>query len=298
MSWIKKGNIFNGEWAQLPVVDVYDGFYKIYYSTRNLKGQSIPRSIKADKNTLKPTNIPPNGNVFFIPLGKPGSFDSDGVMPTDIVTLSNGWKYLYYVGWSKRLDIPYWNSLGMAISKDNGKTWNKFEGPIFSSNYKEPGFIGTANVIQKGPSDWWMYYSSAHWEEIDGKLECIYDIKDARSFDGINWIPMGYCIPLNKGEGGMASPRVIKNDKGNYDMFFSVRGKKDYRINPQDSYRIETAWSVDGNSWDREYDSESMKKEDELMLAYPFIVKEENKYIMFYNTDFGKSGISYAEFKK
>ena len=38
---------------------------------------------------------------------------------------------------------------------------------------------------------------------------------------------------------------------------------------------------------------------DENMCAYPFIIEEEDKYIMFYNgSNFGKGGISYAELKK
>ena len=51
--WIKHGNIFNEHHAQLPVVDVYSDIYKIYYSTRNKNGCSIPMSILVFKDNLK-----------------------------------------------------------------------------------------------------------------------------------------------------------------------------------------------------------------------------------------------------
>ena len=51
MNWDKKGNIFNKHHAQVPVVDTYDDFYRIYYSTR-IDGKSNPLFIDVDKNIL------------------------------------------------------------------------------------------------------------------------------------------------------------------------------------------------------------------------------------------------------
>jgi len=297
MTWIKKGIIFDKEWAQLPVVDnSSESWYTIYYSTRDENGRSIPKCILVDKKILSVLThsvYQPN-----IPLGKPGSFDADGIMPSSIITLEDGTKYMYYVGWSKRVDVPYWNSTGLAISKDNGVTWEKYsEGPIFGSNPKEPGFIGTVEVIRKGPSNWWMFYSSAHWEEIDGKQECIYDIKDARSYDGVNWISIGGSnIPLLENEGGIAAPRIVKDGEYTWEMYFSVRGKTDFRTNPKNSYKIKKAYSTDLINWTRENNQSEFLQPigDELMNAYPWIIQEKDRDIMFMNTDFGKSGISYA----
>lgn len=296
MTWIKKGNIFNKEWAQLPVVESYPDSYKIYYSTRDEQGRSRPKYIQVYKDDF--TDFIGKSVEIDIPLGKPGSFDSHGIMLSSIVTLEDGTKYMYYVGWSKRIDVPYWNSTGLAISKDNGITWKKYsEGPIFTSGPKEPGFIGTVEVIKRGPSNWFMIYSSAHWGEIDGKQECIYDFKDARSYDGINWIPMGGSVlPLLKGEGGIAAPRIIKDGDYAWEMYFSVRSNQDYRTNPKKSYKIKKAYSTDLINWTRENNqSEYLQPQGkELMNAYPYIIQEKDRDIMFMNTDFGKSGISYA----
>ena len=55
-------------------------------------------------------------------------------MPTEIITVNNI-KYLYYIGWSLRVDVPYHNNLGLAISHDNGNTWEKYsKGPVLSTS--------------------------------------------------------------------------------------------------------------------------------------------------------------------
>ena len=85
--WVKQGNIFNEHHSQHPVVDVYSDTFKIYYSTRDNKGRSIPMSISVFKNNpteyLHPTPLN-------LELGQPGSFDWSGIMPTNIVTLKDG----------------------------------------------------------------------------------------------------------------------------------------------------------------------------------------------------------------
>lgn len=287
--WIKKGKIFSEHHAQLPVIDSYHNYYRIYYSTRNKDGYSIPMFYQVYKNDLtKSLGDPVRVNI---PLGKPGSFDHNGVMPSSIVDLGNGLKYLYYVGWSKRLDVPYWNSIGLAISQDNGITWEKYsEGPVFATCAKEPGFIGTVDVKRIKEDTWLMMYSSCRWEIIDGKQEPIYYIKSAYSKNGINWESQNnIVIPRLNLEGGIASARLTKDNT----MYFSVRNMSDYRTNPDNTYRIYKANYVDSNfvRWES---PEMELEEGELMNAYPFLVEEDDRDIMFMNTDFGKSGISYA----
>ena len=285
-NWIKKGIIFDKEWAQLPVVDVYHDYYKIYYSTRDEQGRSIPKCIFSGKKFIYKSAA---YNID-IPLGKPGSFDSHGIMPSDIITLEDGTKYMYYVGWSKRIDVPYWNSTGLAISKDNGNTWKKYsEGPVLSSNINESGFIGTVSCSKnKWLGTYDLFYSSCNWEIINGKHEPVYGIRQGSFIfpNDINHIVD--FIDLKDNEGGIASFREVGNK-----YFYSKRNKLDYRINIKNSYKI---YSVD---MDTEKEKLELEPEgDELMTAYPFIIEEKDKYIMFYNSDFGSKGISYAELKK
>jgi hypothetical protein len=289
--WIKQGNIFNEHHAQLPVVDIYPNAYKVYYSTRDEQGRSIPMHMHVFKNNLKSYLHPIKINLE---LGKVGMFDHYGVMPTDIITLEDNTKYLYYIGWSLRKDIPYHNALGLAISKDGGLNWIKYsEGPIFNSCSQEPGFVGTAKVF-KDKNKWSMYYLSCReWIKWEDKLEPKYDIKLAISLDGIHWEPTNkVIIPLQENEGGISSFQRLNNK-----AWFSVRGLVSYRNNVKESYKIKTSTLIKGE-WIRDTHIEldvSSDGWDSEMVAYPYIIEEKDKLIMFYNGNgFGKSGIGVA----
>jgi predicted GH43/DUF377 family glycosyl hydrolase len=300
--WSKKGVIFNDEHAQLPVVDVLENTYKIYYSTRDKEGRSIPMFVEVDKKY--PLHRVNQAREQILPLGQKGSFDYYGVMPTEIINF-NGIKYMYYIGWSRRQDVPYHNALGLAISIDDGKTWTKFsDGPVFNTCLKEPGFIGTVGILQEDGILKMWYMSCREWFEYEGRMEPIYDIKYATSSDGIDWHPIPLStIPLEGEEGGISSARVTKIGD-TYHMVFSVRNRTGYRNDPKNAYRIMEAWSKDGLYWVRNpeitlgvtFGSEF----DGQMVAYPYIVNEGNdNLIMFYNGNgFGNTGIGFARYQK
>jgi hypothetical protein len=295
--WKKEGLIFNDHHSQVPVVDEYDGFYRVYYSTR-VDGKSLPMFIDVDKKN--PKKIINKSITPILNLGERGSFDWAGIMPTEIKTVNNI-KYLYYIGWSLRHDVPYHNNLGLAISKDGGNKWEKYsKGPILSTSHKEPGYIGTVSIlIEDGVWRMW-YLSCLDWVESDIGIEPTYDIKYAESTDGINFEPLGFtCVPIEGDEGGISSQRVLNID-GKYIMWYSVRNKYDYRFNVKNSYRIKKSTSDDGFKWVKddniEVDIGEKNEWDGVMTCYPFIIRNNNdKLIMFYNGNgFGKSGFGYA----
>jgi hypothetical protein len=90
----------------------------------------------------------------------------------------------------------------------------------------------------------------------------------------------------------IASFQMIGNQ-----AWFSVRGKLSYRDNINESYKIKSATLIN-NEWIRNKEIEldvSSDGWDSEMVAYPYIVKENNKLIMFYNGNkFGKTGFGYA----
>lgn len=294
--WERKGNIFNSHHAQVSVVDEYDDFYRIYYSTR-IDGKSNPMFIDVDKKN--PKKILNKSDKPILTLGNKGSFDWAGIMPTEIITFNNV-KFLYYIGWSLRVDVPYHNNLGLAISYDNGETWEKYsKGPILSTSHLEPGYIGTVSILIENGA-WRMWYLSClNWIESEYGMEPTYDIKYAESKDGINWIPFGItCIPLDDNEGGISSQRILKINN-EYHMWYSIRNKLDYRENIENTYRIKMAKSLDGLTWSKiseiDFDIDQDSEWDNIMVCYPFILQKENKLTMFYNGNgFGKTGIGYA----
>lgn len=296
-NWKKLGLIYPGQHSQLPVTEVLDDRIRIYYSTRDESGRSIPMSIDVDlENPLHQLNTTKS---LGIDLGKPGSFDWSGIMPTKFIKHGN-LKMLYYIGWSRRVDVPYHNNLGLAISNDDGQTWQKFSsGPVFSTSKDEPGYIGTAEILTDGKT-WKMWYLSCReWLSHEGIMEPIYDIKYAESLDGLDWKPIGNVqIPLVDPEGGISAASIYKN--GNvYEMLFSVRNKINYREDIKSSYRIKKAKSSDLQNWTRSEEVEIDISENDwenFMVCYPCVTVTKSNTFLFYNGNgFGKTGICVAK---
>tara|TARA_B110000046_G_C13016063_1_gene408825 strand:- start:304 stop:1251 length:948 start_codon:yes stop_codon:yes gene_type:complete len=307
--WLKKGLIFNSsgnfEWnkshAQVPVIDVLDDKLRIYYSARNSKGKSNISYIETRKDS--PSEILYKHDRPILNFGAAGTFDDSGQMPTCILNIGSK-KYLYYIGWTERVRVPYSNSIGLAISEDGGLTFEKlYEGPILGVTKSEPYFVGTAFVITHDNQYIMWYLSCVGWKKIDNKMEPFYDIKIARSNDAVNWERKGeVAINLREGEGGIASASVIyENSK--YKMWYGVRQGKDYRTNNLKSYRIGFAESKNGLDWERDDSNSgievSEKGWDSEMISYPYIVKVNEDLLMFYNGNgFGVTGFGFAKFKK
>ena len=314
MKWEKKGLIFkpSGDlpWslshAQVPIAEYLekDNQIKVYYSTRNEFGFSLPGYVLLDGDN--PKRIIEVGTQPILQLGELGTFDDCGVMPSWLVNKGDGEKWLYYIGWNVRNTIPYHNSVGLAISKDNGKTYCKYSnGPLWDRGYLEPHYSGTSCVIfNNGIWKNW-YLSCTEWRLINGKVEPRYHIKYAESVDGINWDRKGIVAIdyKNKDEAGIVKASVLIENNV-YKMWYAYRSFIDYRISINSSYRIGYAESEDGINWIRKDDNESLtlsisndiSEWDGLMVEYPHVIKLKNRYLMFYNGNgFGKTGFGYAE---
>lgn len=307
MKWVKKGLVYapkgQYEWnkshAQLPIVDsANDRGWRIYFATRDASNHSNISYVEVEAG--RPENILYEHNQTLLPFGKLGTFDESGLMPLCVVN-HQGMKYLYYAGWTIRSTITYHNSIGLAISHDNGRSYEKFaEGPLFDIRPNEPYFTGTANVLVENGL-WRMWYQSCtKWELLDGQPEPFYHIKYAESADGIHWRREG-AVAIDykdESEGGICSASVI-NEGGVYKMWYSYRRARDYRRNRLNSYRIGYAESPDGVSWTRRDQNAGIDVSDDgwdsEMIAYPFVLLQSNEKYLFYNGNgFGRTGFGYA----
>jgi hypothetical protein len=311
MIWEKKGLIYKPEgkfgWdkthAHVVCADTgYADKVRIYYSARDEKGRCIASFLD-----LNPDNL---SQVIYVhdkpilELGKPGTFDDCGIMPTWFLQHPNGEKWLYYIGWTVRNTIPYHNSVGIATSIDGTNFSKKFEGPVLHTIATEPYFNGSSCILyDKGIFKMW-YLNCTHWILIDGKQEPCYHIKYAESEDGINWVREGVIAIdyIDELEGGISRPSVIIED-GKYKMWFSTRAYYDYRKDKTKSYRIGYAESDNGIDWTRK-DKEvgidiSEKGWDDFMIEYPLVIDYKDQKVMFYNGNgFGETGFGYALLKK
>ena len=221
-------------------------------------------------------------------------------MPSSIV-VCDGNKYLYYTGWNVRKTVPYHNSIGLAISEDNGQTFCRvFEGPILERNSIEPYFCAVPFVM-KEERLWRMWYlSCVKWEERGGRCEPYYNIAYAESMNGINWERAGIVSVDFKSstEAGIVRPCVIK-EGAVYKMWYSCRGVNNYRTDRTNSYRIGYAESEDGIKWQRKDELAGIDVSesgwDTEMIEYPYVYEHKgSKYMMYNGNGFGKSGIGYA----
>lgn len=300
MKWIKKGLIIKPQagldWmvthAMIPFAESIGGdLYRVYFSGRDKLNRSLIGYVELNIN--KPEKILYITERPVLRLGKLGCFDDNGVTPSWIVN-HNGKKYLYYIGWNKGFTVRMGLVTGLAISSDNGKTFERFsEAPILERTKREPYSILTGPCVLVENNIWRMWYvSGVEWVHRDLPR---YNIKYAESKDGIHWKREGIvCIDFkSKEEFALARPCVIKED-GIYKMWYSYKGK---------NYRIGYAESGDGIAWQRKDDEAMIDVSgsgwDSEMIEYAFVFTHKGTKYMFYNGNgYGKNGIGYAVMEK
>ena len=154
MNWRKIGRIFEPncqyDWVKshgmLPVIDqIKNDLFRIYFSGRDKL--NISRTGFVEININEPTKILYLSESPILDIGKLGSFDDNGVSPTCIVTNGNE-KYFYFMGWNKGSKVRAAEVSGLAISKDNGKTFERYsKAPIIDRTDLEPYTILVISCI-------------------------------------------------------------------------------------------------------------------------------------------------------
>lgn len=306
MNWQKKGLIFktdnHHDWmlshATLPVPDVLDDQnLRIYFGVRDHRGRSLITFLDVLANN--PQHIHYLHDKPLLSLGKLGTFDDSGIMPSWLVN-SGQEKYMYYIGWNPQITVSYRLSIGLAISTDGGTNFEKYsEGPICDRDLSEI-YFNTAPCVMIDGGIWRMWYvSCTGWQIVNQHPEPSYHVKYAESSDGIHWRKTGHvCIDYDEFTKAIGRPCVFF-DAGIYKMLYSYRSTHSYRTDPQQSYRIGYAESSDGIDWNRKDHEAGISRSEEgwdsEMIEYCHICRYNGKTYLFYNGNgFGKSGFGYA----
>lgn len=315
MNWKKIGKIFDPTthgldfdckiFAQSPQTVVYDDFVRIYFSTRKSDQEGMFLSVIAFVDFNKSfTKIVNYSKKEVIPLGDLGCFDEHGIFPINPIRQGDA-IWAYTCGWNRRVSVSVETSTGLAISRDNGLSFQKIgSGPVFSSSLHEPMLVGDSFVqFYEGEFHMWYIYGK-YWlppsqNEPPGR---VYKIAYAHSEDGINWKRQeGEQIIadlLNEHE-CQALPTVIRHG-GLYHMYFCYREATDFRKNPSRGYRLGYAYSSDLIKWTRNDNEKgidfSASGWDSEMMCYPHIFEMDEKVYLLYNgNEFGKYGFGVAE---
>jgi hypothetical protein len=311
MKWKKLGyslelKVHKQEWqnshAMMPVVLEKNDRLRVFYTTRHIDGKS--RITYYDVDKLNPTKIIYIHDKPIIEVGEIGTFDDCGTVATFIIKHENK-VYLYYNGYNVRNTVPWSNSIGLAISEDDGNTFKKlFNGPILDRFKYDEYFTITPWIVYEN-NMWHMWYTSGTgWLEIENRKEPVYNLKYAKSNNGIDWIrEFEVALTQNTYDECIARATILKK-RDKLQMWFIYRGSKDFR-DGNDSYRIGYAEGdiKKPTSWIRDDEKSGIKlgpeEYDNTMQAYPFVIQIEDKIFMFYNgNNFGANGILCAEIEK
>lgn len=308
MKFEKKGLIYSinklSEWqyshCHKPTPLIIDkNTIRVYFGVRDIKSRTRTTFVDIDTKDIDNFYVKYVHNKPVINLGKLGAFDDSGANVSSIVREKNK-IYMYYIGWNPSTTVHTRNSIGVVVSKDNGYTFDRlYDGAILDRNKHEPYYTGAVDVI-KEDDIWKCYYTSGRgWKLINDKPEICYHIKYATSTNGIDWERnnINCILPDNEFE-AVARPCVLY-DQGIYKMWYSRRQIDGFRENKDKNYRLGYAESENGLDWvrmDNEIDFNiSDEGWDSMAIAYPYVIKHNNYFIMFYNGNgFGKTGFGYA----
>ena len=285
--------------AQGPTVLTLNDRLRIFFSSRPTPTVSLPTFV--DVELHNPRNIIFINERPILDLGEPGSFDEHGIIPKEVISISQR-TYLYYIGWSRRLSTPYSLSIGVAVSDDGMNFTRCFRGPVLGVE-KEDALSATAPGIIHEDQQFHMFYTAGlRWFELNGRYEHTYTIRHATSRDGMKWERnyLNVIEPRDDLE-CLSNPTILKID-GRFHMWYSFKGSRDFR-GGTDSYRIGYASSDDLTNWARN-DSlagidVSQTGWDSAMVEYPHARIINDKPTLFYNgAGFGATGFGYAELQK
>jgi hypothetical protein len=295
-AWLK-------EFAQAPATLLYEKFVRVYFSCRppaDANGQYVSYSAYVDLDRSDPTNIAGVGESPIMPLGGLGEFDEFGTYPVSIARVGPE-VWAYYGGWTRCESVPFNVAIGLAISRDDGRTFTRFgRGPVLSYSPDEP-FILSGPKIRRFEGRWHLWYIAGRkWKLVSGRPEPVYKIRMATSDDGVCWTKLNRDLIESRVEPdeAQASPDVFFCN-GKYHMFFCYRYSENYR-GREFGYRIGYASSTNLHDWVRD-DSRagidvSGEGWDSEMVCYPHVFEVDGRiYMAYLGNQVGRHGFGLAE---
>ena len=300
MRWRKKGLIYcpdgSIDWMNNSVLTpqpflLNEEVIRIYASFRDTNG--VGRIGYIDVEAKNPRHIIKISDKPVLDIGVPGTFNDNGLILGDVLRIKDE-IYMYYVAFQLVDKIKFYAFSGLAISKDNGESFEHYSKvPVMDRS--EEGIYGRCihSVIWE-ENKFRIWYSVIYgWEYINNTPYPAYDIKYIESDDGIHIGVMGVqCLKCGEDEYRIGRPKV-RHINGMYEMrYTSDSYSKEYKAG--------YAESVDGVNWVRK-DSylpleASTEGWDSQMACYPVVLETKYGVYMFYDGNgMGKSGFGYAE---
>ncbi len=315
MKWKKLGKLFDptqfnlpndcAQFAQSPQALVFEDFVRIYFSTRSVdktNGKYLSHIAFVDMNKNMRDIIGVSRHTV-IELGKLGCFDEHGIFPMNVLWHGEH-VYGYTCGWSRRVSVSVDTAIGLAISRDDGHSFQKIgDGPILAASLREPCLVGDPFVKVFGNVHHMWYIFGTGWKKfsVNAAPDRTYKIAHAVSNDGVTWVKEEARRIIDDRLGtdeSQALPSVIRIGR-TYHMFFCYRQSYDFRMNSSRGYRIGHAHSDDLVNWTRNDDNPGLDVTrgdwDSEMLCYPHVFERNgNVYLLYNGNEFGRYGFGLA----
>lgn len=312
--WTRHGNIFDPtalrphpwmmEYAQCPTPFLLDPeTVRVIVSTRPERGTdglyvSHPGYVDLSRKDFATIlDISPQP---LLELGPPGAFDEFGIMPSAFVRSGDN-AYLYYTGWTRMESVPYTTAIGIAISRDGGRSFAKLgPGPLLGLSLDEPYMVNSP-IVRVVDGTWHMWYvAGKRWIETAEGSEIVLRLSHATSADGLAWQRSGQAVipaVLDDECQDLLCPVQIGD---RWHSFFAYRDAVGFRTVPGRGYRIGHASSVDLVTWKRDDSVAGLPLSasgwDSLMMCSTQFLELDGRRLMFYcGNDFGRGGFGIAE---
>lgn len=307
MIWDKLGIVWKPggeeEWARshaavpTPII-LNEDIIRVFVTSLDEKGRGRP--IFVDVSAKDPTKVIAVAKEPVLQLGIPGTFDDNGVMAISVIEPKPGTLFMYYSGFELSNTIRYRIFTGLAVSYDNGLTFQKHSRvPVLDRTESELYFRGGSFALHDDNKFKMWYVAGSEWIDIDGKPMPIYDLRYQESGNGFDWESTGQLsMPITgSDEHGFGRPYIVKRSENDFQLFYSIRRKS------LGQYRLGYAESKDGVNWIRKDDEIGLDVSpgefDSDAIMYSAVITVNNRTFCFYNgNNFGEDGFAVAILKK
>ena len=297
MKWHKLGLVYrpkyDGSWrhssALAPTPFKFDDKIRVYCGFRDPDG--VSRIGYVDVDRLDPTRVLKVSDSPVLDVGKPGAFDDNGINLGDIIRVGDTIR-MYYVGYQIVKGVKFMAFTGLAISLDNGASFQRYSDVPVMDRSDEGLYIRGIHSIEKslngGFRAW--YSAGSSWTSINNNPYPDYHTRMIDSSDGLSFSSKGEVVLIPQGQEyrlGRARHTYINGEEK---LFFTSGCKSG-------TYFLGYAEKVDGK-WLRQNSpgiNLSDSGWDNKHLCYPSIIMDNDKYYMFYNGNYmGHEGFGVA----
>jgi predicted GH43/DUF377 family glycosyl hydrolase len=259
-------------------------------------GSGVSRIGFVDLDANDPSRILRVSPRPVLDIGQPGMFDDNGVVPCVAVRRGSA-IYLYYEGYQLGTKVKFTSFAGLAISRDDGETFERWDCVPVLDRSAEGSLIRVIHaVLPLADGRWRVFYTAgSKFVTLGTTPRPHYQIFVQDTDDGSKFSPAGLLIvPVEGDEYRIGKPSVLEHE-GGYVMLFA----KAARTVP---YRVGGARSSDSLTWQRAGDElvvePSAEGWDSQMVAYPYLLRLGDRMVVLYNgNNYGETGFGWAEWQ-